>query len=144
MKYFVILLGVFIMAGVASADPRMETLDNFCHYILSAENTDNEIFMAGCGSRIKVFDGIAQGYARVESIVGEKEISALRLRPVWITSKDSDAACAMVDSNGTQYLSDYWTSQIKFNTTYYRDYNNRFRKKVTVFYELICRDGVSD
>jgi len=47
-----------------SADPRMETNKNFCHFILDPTNTDNEVLAAGCNSTITVrlFPGVFFGF----------------------------------------------------------------------------------
>ena len=46
MLWYVLI--VFFIAFTASADPRMEISDNFCHCILDPIDTDNEVFIADC------------------------------------------------------------------------------------------------
>lgn len=50
----------FLTVSGVGADPRMETNDNFCHFILDINNTDNEIFVAGCDSSITVLEDPAE------------------------------------------------------------------------------------
>ena len=47
-----------VTVNAASADPRMETNNNFCHFILDPVNTDNEIFVAGCDSAITTVEPV--------------------------------------------------------------------------------------
>ena len=57
LSVLLLLISVHIIFAVtASADPRMETNDNFCHFILNTGNTDNEVFLAGCDSVITVVE----------------------------------------------------------------------------------------
>jgi len=53
---FLSVLSHLLVAVTASADPRMETNKNFCHFILDPLNTDNEVFAAGCDSVITVVE----------------------------------------------------------------------------------------
>ena len=53
---FLSVLSHLLVAATASADPRMETNKNFCHFILDPLNTDNEVFAAGCDSVITVVE----------------------------------------------------------------------------------------
>ena len=132
MKYFILILSLFVMAGTAAADPRMEVTDNFCHFILDPNNTDNEIFLGGCDGKIAVVDGVATGYVRIIEWLPRQEANALVPKGgVRFTSGDSDAACALVDSNGTQYNSNKWESSIKVS-----------RGKLV--YKLYCRNGQQD
>lgn len=143
-QLFTILLTIILFTFLASpalADPRMEILDDFCHYILDPDNTDNEIFLGGCGARIRTVNGKAQGYGLVEAEMANAEISTLKLKNLYLTSDDSDTPCTMVDSNSTEYQSDDWSSRISVKKTYYRDYNRRLKSKLNVRYELICKDG---
>lgn len=67
--FAMMMLFLFLCASFAYADPRMETTDNFCHWIHNTINSDDETFVADCGSQISVLQeegaGIAQGFARV-------------------------------------------------------------------------------
>lgn len=141
--FFVFMLIVFLPAMVW-ADPRMETADNFCHFIHNNTNSDDESFIADCGSQISVNDttGVAQGYAYVvrdHVPVGFDEVTTLlsrgRKTEVVITSVDyPDVPCALVDSNGTQYSSTKWVNRIVFKAKS----GKRFG---TVVYQLHCIDG---
>ncbi len=129
MKCLILILSLMVMAGTATADPRMEVTDNFCHFILDPDNTDNEIFLGGCDGKIAVVEGVATGYVRIVEWMPRQEASALVPKGgVRFTSDDSDAACALVDSNGTQYDSNDWVSKISVN-----------RGKLV--YKLYCRNG---
>jgi hypothetical protein len=153
-KIFVLSLLVVPMCLLSamnvSADPRMETNKNFCHFILDATNTDNEVFMAGCDSVITVDEKVAEvgniqmssnilcnyvasGYGKVEKVI---PLAIAPLPPgntLVFTSDMSETPCTMVESNGRAYKSYNWKSTIKVqrkNTNY-----------VTVQYELTCQDG---
>jgi hypothetical protein len=143
-KLFVFVLVVFLPV-VVWADPRMETADNFCHFIHNNTNADDESFVADCGSQISVNDttGVAQGFAYVvrdHVPVGFDEVTTLFRRGrnksgVVITSEDyPDVACALVDSNGTQYNSNNWVNRISFKA-------RRGRHVGTVVYQLHCIDA---
>jgi hypothetical protein len=128
--FFVLLLisACLFIASYASADPRMETNKNFCHFILDPDNTDKEVFAAGCNSTITVTEKIAAagasgptcetnyiatGYAhRTETV----PVAAAPIPPgttLVLTSNDSDTPCTMVESNGRAYQSHNWQSTIK-------------------------------
>ena len=153
-KIFVLSLFVvsmwLLMVMEISADPRMETNRNFCHFILDATNTDNEVFMAGCDSVITVEENVAEigavqmsssvlcnyvasGYGKVEKVI---PLAITPLPPgntLTFTSDTSGTPCTMVESNGRAYKSYNWKSTIRVlrkNANY-----------VTVQYELICQDG---
>ena len=152
-RFFLLLLLVtmhLILIAIASADPRMETNNNFCHFILNADNTDNEVFLAGCNSIITVVEKVAaaanmkincteqnyvaSGYATVTK---EMPVAAAPLAPgttLRFTSDDSVEPCTMVESNGRAYKSNKWKSSIKVG----RANKNNI---VTVHYELFCQDG---
>jgi hypothetical protein len=142
-KIFVCLL-VLLLPAIVWADPRMETTDNFCHFIHNTTNADDESFIADCGSQISVNDttGVAQGYAYVvrnHVPVGFDEVTTLfsqgRKAEVVITSEDFQGlACALVDSNETQYNSTKWINRIFFKA-------NRGRRFGTVVYQLHCIDA---
>ena len=155
---------VFFMPPTASADPRMEINDNFCHCILDPINTDNEVFIADCKPFITVqkkeeknvegntateknteaekslesevyCDGYsADGYAKATRRVPEVAAPLPPGEEKIITSDDSETPCVMVESNGRAYRSQNWVSSIKVG----RPNRNRM---VWVVYELICLDG---
>ena len=149
--FMLFLLGVsaYLLAAVAvSADPRMETNKNFCHFILDPDNTDNEIFVAGCDSVITVVEkpvnaanaqiqcyenAAASGYAMVKKLVLLGAAPLPTGDTSVLTSDESDTPCTMVESNGRAYKSKTWRSTIKVDPA----------KKgfVTVSFELFCQDG---
>lgn len=146
-----LLIAVHLLAvATASADPRMETNNDFCHFILDPNNTDNEVFVADCGSVITTIEKIvssgtahiqceennriASGYATVTRVVQQVASPISPGTTVTFTSGDSATPCTMVESNGRAYTSNKWRSTIKAGTA---------SKKglVTVQYELFCQDG---
>ncbi len=150
----VLLLLIFvhiIFAATASADPRMETNDNFCHFILNTGNTDNEVFLAGCDSVITVVEKVAgageitakceennymaSGYATVTKTVPQAAAPIPPGTTLKFTSNDTDTPCTMVESNGRQYRSHKWQSIIKVDRAYARN-------PVKVTYEIFCQEGV--
>ena len=140
MKKCCALLLIVLLPTIVWADPRMETRGNFCHFIHNIDNSDDESFIADCGSQISVNDtrGVAHGFAYVERKrvpVFLDEI-AMQLEQgdkaaVVITSQDfKGLACTLVDSNGVVYESDSWVNQI-----FYQAKGKRFGK---VVYQLHC------
>jgi len=139
-----------IVVAIASADPRMETNNNFCHFILDPNNTDNEVFVADCGAVITTVEKkaktvtaknqceennrIASGYATVTNIVPQAASPIAAGTSIVFTNADSETPCTMVESNGRAYTSTKWKSTIKAVTA------NR-RGLVTVQYELFCQEG---
>jgi hypothetical protein len=148
----VLLISVHIIFAVtASADPRMETNDNFCHFILNADNTDNEVFLAGCDSVITVVEKVAEaggvtakceennymasGYATVTKTVPQAAAPIPPGTTRKFTSDNTDTPCTMVESNGRQYRSQKWQSIIRVSPAVRKN-------PVTVSYEIICQEGV--
>jgi len=139
-----------IVVAIASADPRMETNNNFCHFILDPNNTDNEVFVADCGAvittvektvnsktvRIKCEENnrIASGYATVTRVVPQAASPIPQGTTVLFTNADSGTPCTMVESNGRAYTSTKWQSTIKAGTA-------TRKGLVTVQYELFCQEG---
>ena len=128
----------------ANADPRMETNKNFCHFILDPDNTDNEVFAAGCDSVITVVEKpvsadkgkiaceeyVASGYGTLTRILPPTAIPLPPGTQITFTSKDSNTPCTMVESNGRAYKSYKWQSTIKVD--------NLKKGLVKVTYELLC------
>ena len=137
MKGIIIFLILTFAASLAYADPRMETRDNFCHMILDPDNTDNEVFVAGCNSQIVADgNGNATGYLKLTRWMPKEEAQAIlgdNERRLSFTSGESGTACAMVDSNGTQYNSNDWESKIIVRRPW--------RRINKVVYKLYCRNG---
>jgi hypothetical protein len=139
-----------LLAVQAFADPRMETNKDFCHFILDPQNTDNEVFVADCGSVITTIEKadnagttqikceesnrIASGYATVSRLVQQAASPVSPNATVIFTSDDSDTPCTMVESNGRAYTSHKWKSTIKAG---------RIVRKglIMVQYELFCEEG---
>jgi hypothetical protein len=151
--FFVIsLLLTFVLLSTAVpafADPRMETNKNFCHFILDSQNTDNEVFVAGCDSAITVVENleiagtvqteceenyVASGYSRIRRIIPAKAAPALPNTTLIFTSDNTDYPCTMVESNGRAYKSYKWQSTVKVG-------NIRQNGSVRVLYELFCKEG---
>jgi len=154
MKNIIVLLIFFSMnllfAVNAFADPRMETNKDFCHFILDPQNTDNEVFVADCGSVITTVEKtektgttqikceesnrIASGYAIVSRLVQQAASPVSPGTTVMFTSDDSDTPCTMVESNGRAYTSHTWKSTINAG---------RILRKglVKVQYEIFCEEG---
>ena len=148
-----------IVPFAVNADPRMEVNDNFCHFMHDYINDDNETFVAGANPVISVAQDqtSANGYCLVKRKLLKEQIN--HDYKVNLTSDNSDETCAMVESNGTQYNSDTWTSSItvtpiyKYKRVYVKkgdDDDDDDRKKVikkidtgyvNVVYELSCLDG---
>lgn len=152
LSAFLLLISVHIIfAAIAFADPRMETNDNFCHFILNAENTDNEVFLAGCDSVITVVEKVAgageatvkceesnymaNGYAAVTKTVPQAAAPMPPGTTRKFTSNDTDTPCTMVESNGRQYRSQKWQSSIKVEPAVKKN-------AVKVHYEIFCQEGV--
>jgi hypothetical protein len=152
LSVFLLFVSVSIVFAVtASADPRMETNDNFCHFILNADNTDNEVFLAGCDSVIAVVEKVAgaggstvnceesnymaSGYAAVTKTVPQTAAPIPPGTTRKFSSNDTETPCTMVESNGRQYRSHKWQSSIKVERAYGRN-------PVKVFYEIFCQEGV--
>ena len=146
MKYFVILLGVLIMAGVANADPRMvaEPGDKYAHFLRNAANANDEIDVVDYNLIVNVNpdgNGGADGVANVtvkyanSKLVGE--MLGMVFEPykkfgtIKVTSEQNATPCTMIRRNGQTYVSNNWESEIKALSS-------------DVTYILRCRDGVAE
>lgn len=140
-----------VFALPVSADPRMETNNHFCHFILNAGNTDNEVFLAGCDSVITVVEKEAAGTPKdavnCSTRVATGFGSATRTLPIQasplppgtskvFTSANSETPCTMVESNGRAYTSHNWKSIIKVDAT------GPNKAWVQVHYQVFCKEGV--
>lgn len=144
MKKCIALFLIFLLPALVWADPRMETTDNFCHFIHNTINSDDESFLADCGSQISVSDTkrVAQGFAYIERHrlpVGFDEVTTLfekgNKTEIVITGEDFPGlACTLVDSNGTEYKTERWVNRIFFKAKK----GKRFGKAV---YQLHCIDA---
>ena len=159
--FIILFISMFFFNAItASADPRMEINDNFCHCILDPIDTDNEVFIAACKPSITVAKNLEKNIEADQNMETEKNLEneiycdgysangfarATRRAPEVaaplpaggeriLTSDDSETPCVMVDSNGREYRSRNWVSSIKVS---------RANKKglVWVVYELVCLDG---
>ena len=152
-----LVVPVFLFAAHnAWADPRMETNNNFCHFIMDPYNTDFEVFIAGCNAEITVAQKVtvapkattsganqtecenenysASGYGKVEKVIPASAISIPPGKSLVFTNNSSNTPCTMVESNGREYRSNNWQSTIKVTRASQRGY-------VKVDYELYCWDG---
>ena len=147
--YIIVLLVhvLFFIASSVSADPRMETNNNFCHFILDPIYTDNEVFVAGCDSEITTIEtvptvsikiscenAVASGFGEAKKVVPQSAILLSPGQSVKFTSDDSDTPCTMVESNGRAYTSHNWQSTIQVEATNRKGF-------VRVHYMLFCKDG---
>lgn len=154
MKQFFSLVLIFVglnlcVVRIASADPRMEINNDFCHFILDSVNTDNEVFVADCGAMITTTEKIdptetvqtaceennkiAGGYAVLKKVMQQSASPVAPGTTVFFSSDTSATPCTMVESNGTVYTSMKWQSLIKAG--------NVRNGMVTVQYELFCQEG---
>ena len=134
MKSIFVFLILVTAAGFAYADsgPEIDISDNYCHFVKSADNGNNEIFAAGCDGKIAADgQGNANGYAQIVERVTKEAANALLGDQVniEITSEESADTCEMIESNGTRYNSENWKSTIKY-------------RGGRIIYTLICLDGV--
>ena len=129
----------------------METNKNFCHFILNAGDTDNEVFLAGCNSVITVVEKVAaagsatvqceennymaNGYGTATKIVPQAAAPIPPGTTLKFTNTDTDTPCTMVESNGRQYRSTKWQSITRVSQAVRKN-------PVTVYYEIICQEGV--
>jgi hypothetical protein len=147
--FLLCILAQLLFVFPASADPRMETNKNFCHFILDADDTDNESFVAGCDSIITTVEKtdtsivetkgeecnyVAHGYAKVTMILPQEVVTVPPQTTLTFTSEDTKTKCTMVESNGRAYKSENWVSKVKVK-------RERKNGKVQVIYELLCQDG---
>ncbi len=132
---FFIAVAPILIANNAIADPRMETNDNFCHFILDADNTDNEVFQAGCDSSIAVEDEVATGQAYIKFRIDHRASPIPVGTELVLTNEDSNSPCNMVDSNNTQYASNRWESRIKVGK------HVKHNGLVFITYRLVCYEG---
>jgi len=133
-KAFFTVLILAIAAGFAYADPgpEIDISDNYCHFVKSADNGNNEVFAAGCDGKIAADGrGGASGYARIVEWVARAEAKTILgdQTSILITSEESNDVCEMIESNGRQYNSENWRSRISY-------------RRGRIVYELICLDGV--
>jgi hypothetical protein len=132
MKYIAIVL-MMVATGVFG-DQRMETVGGFCHFItpegFANNNDDNEVFASNCVSSIRQNqDGTGMGSTIMEieypagamPFVGEYEY----------TGDETGQECVMVDSNGTNYVTQDWTAtyEAKLDSKEYEKFKKHFGKK---------------
>lgn len=131
------------------ADPRMETNDNFCHFVHNNVDDDDETFAAGCDSVISVEQGSANGHGRV---VKQLPVGFLNF-DVPVSESNLTApqyTCTMVESNGTAYASNEWVSTITATPKYdyrHRKSSRKWHREVvgyTVVYEVTCKNGAAN
>ena len=122
-----------LFAVPAAADPRMETNNDFCHFILDPFNGDNEVFYADCGAVITVTENeepdpllktnpgdqpeCEGNYSATGYGTGSKVVPALAspLPPgttLVLTSRDSEYKCYLKESNNRTYTTEKWISRI--------------------------------
>jgi hypothetical protein len=148
MKYIILAVSMIACTSVI-ADQRFETNNGFCHFVLNPSNADNEVFFSNCrNSIVQNNDGTGTGttYIKVQFPVGGAPIS----ESLALTGDETGIACNMVDSNGTQYTTNDWTSEYIFvknrrkGKGNYARFKHRWhdkKKADTVIFSLICRNG---
>jgi hypothetical protein len=132
------------LSGLSYADQRMETVGGFCHFVVNPQNADNEIFVSNCvSSIIQNNDGTGTGF-----VLKKVEYPGLLL-PVGdlrLTGAETGINCVMVDSNGTTYVTQDWTSLYKVIRRPNRPakYSHKTPARPPLFsitYELTCENG---
>ena len=148
MKHLIICL--FLLPLSLYADPRMDTDEGYCHFVLNNANQagDNESFMSNAESAIAVDNNntVANGYctAEVKSAPAQVVPGALDAiqggnvaGKVRLTNADFvDLPCAMVESNGTTYNAARWISLIRWERS-----SVRREREINVDYSLRCFRG---
>lgn len=138
MKKFLVLFLLFAFVPMSYADPRIEVnQDNtFAHFILDADDTDNEVFMGSLDVvGITVVNNKANGFARFFSF--DKDVGRTLVpgsenqRKYSFTYEDTGVPCTIVDSNGTEYRSTDYISVV-------------YVKKSYTNMKLKCFNGVQD
>lgn len=104
------------------ADARIETADDFCHAPYDGANADNENYLANCGGVLYVHAGGTRAHG--QSKVAKDSVSYGLLPVSYEEMPDSGifnfrldgdellTPCTMVDSNGTNYVTDNWAVRI--------------------------------
>lgn len=111
MKYLLLSLAL-LLSTPAMSDQRFETVGGFCHFILNAQNDDNEVYFANClNSIVQNNDGTGNGSTII--LVTYPTGSAPISEDITFTGTDTGIPCIMVDSNGTTYQTNDWDSEYK-------------------------------
>lgn len=146
MRYLTFIFLVSLSTALL-ADARIEVLGDFCHAPYENANVDNEVFLSGCGGYLVVRNGIATGNAVIhkravhmhalpEDVrVHDTEAYPSGKRTLRTSGEDSGTACAMVDSNGTEYSSGNWNVRIIAQRV-------AVDWQADVTYEITCWSGV--
>lgn len=121
MRYFLFLV-LSLVCTFAFADARIEVTDNFCHAPYDAANADNENYLPGCDGVLYVHanGGRSHGQARVhrESIsygflpIAYEDMPDSGVFNFRLDGDESATPCTMVDSNGTNYVTNNWSVRI--------------------------------
>ena len=127
MKYIMLILMMLSMGAVA--DQRFETNNGMCHFVtpegFANGNDDNEVFFANCENSIRQNqNGTGSGSTMVKvkypagamPFVGEYEF----------TGAGTGVDCVMVDSNGTQYVTQDWTASYEAEVDGLNDFRDAF------------------
>jgi hypothetical protein len=146
MKHFILAVSMIACTSVI-ADQRFETNNGFCHFVLNPNNADNEVFFSNCRNAIvQNNDGTGTGttYIKAQFPIGGAPIA----KSLALTGDETGIACNMVDSNGTQYTTNDWTSEYTLIKHRHKGGLSRFkhrwhdkRNADTVIFSLICRNG---
>lgn len=148
MKYIILVVSMIACTSVI-ADQRFETNNGFCHFVLNPNNANNEVFFANClNSIVQNNDGTGSGatYIKARFPIGGAPIA----ESLTLTGDETGIACNMVDSNGTQYTTNDWTSEYVLIKHKHKRKGNHARFKHgwhdkkhadTVIFSLICRNA---
>ena len=149
MKYLIAVL-TFVTFG-AVADQRMETRDGFCHAVtpegFQTANDDNEVFLSNCVNSIRQ-DADGNGDGSYVMKVKYPDGAAPFLASYTTSGAETGINCVMVDSNGTNYVTQDWDSTYKVKIKRYpvRQHGNEskpwtYKKVAEIEYRLACRNG---
>lgn len=129
-----------------SADARIETADNFCHVPYDVNNADNENYLSDCGSVLHVFanGARAHGQARAtrENVTysltpfDEEDLPSYGTASFTLNGDELATPCTMVDSNGTNYVTNNWSIRIGVTRT-------ATISRADVLYIVECWGGVA-
>ena len=123
MKYVVLMFALFTVG--AAADQRMETRDGFCHAVtpegFQTANDDNEVFLSNCVNSIRQdADGNGDGsfVMKVKYPDGSYPFGG----NYTTSGAETGINCVMVDSNGTNYVTQDWDSTYKVKVKDRKDF----------------------
>jgi hypothetical protein len=112
----------------------MESVGNFGHFIADPDNQDIEMFVSDAQPIIYVdVDGAAAGHIKVAQDF-PCDASPIGADSAIAYTQADGGACTMVETNGTVYVSNNWTSVIRTGENVEGNCQHKF--------ELSCIDGI--